>query len=1012
MRYAILGCLWIAVVCAHGCAQEANITPGVCGNFVLEPGEDCDQPGSACVNCRIVCVAGPSCNSAAPPLAIEQCKVPQPPTSTAVCGASGIDGTCCPDTMACGVDGICHAPSGTFSTSSITQSFDATEFSIQDINGDLIQDVYGPSPTTVEVRYGDPMSPLGSGVSVPSPEVSSVAAGVVSTPGFIDFEQDGTPGLVIPARAGLFAFDNSSGTPDPVVFPVNGADAVNNVGIVSGINHVQIAPVTVGGQLLGAIDLDYVATPATGAGFYQLNLLEVPTSTVPVTSDVEFAILSTNATPCGFKAAANYQLHGHALHPYVDGQTVRVPIPYGNNVIQVCVATANPGTGIGSDITIHQTDLANFTLALDGETYFANVLTSSGCPDLVVSIKDGAGNDDALILPGSGTPATNSCTVGSASGTGLSAPIPGRSLAAITLEPGVLGSTTSVTGIITSKGVYAPQAGAWVQVTKSTRDWTYAIVADFDNNGFPDFAVQTVGTDVEVFRQTTPLVVMIGTGSATIPQWSPFVISTDENLLTIAAGDFDGDGNEDIAVAASDTSSPLPIAPADLTLAFGLGDATFAPASFGAIDEPTALAAMNLFDASLPLGDDVCDDLLIARGGTVAPGPNPTTAGDPALLIADYGSTSRTLSGPFVYASTFDGQFNPAIRGVPIEAVGGSFGSNVGSATLPGIFAVFEPPIGVTLAASQGYPFVTFGYDGTTFQKSPEGWFPAATCKGAITGSCYPFNSYLQMRRDAGELLLMLPVGFTADSICGGYFINGQTVGSGGVPQIFAPPCGEIAGNGAATLLAGINTTALIDNDGTTAHLATSSIPPTATASSHASLWTVTVVPPSSSNPPPYNMYPAPTLQLTNPNTPTLDAELMASSALNGESVIGCARAVGIELGSRTVNGVTYGANQPEIVVACEVGTPSAGSGSGSGSSFTNATWQLFARYAATNGSTYYERVLDTGSSLQIGALQRGDINGDGIDDIVFTQIGNGAAGRTLEAILQCDGHGCSAGGQ
>ncbi len=1007
------------MLCAHGCAQEANITPGVCGNFVLDPGEDCDQPGSACVNCRIVCVPAPSCTVAIPPLSVEQCPVPQTPTTTSVCDASGLNGTCCPQAMACGVDNLCHAPSGTFATSPITQSFDGTEFTVQDINGDLIQDVYGPSPTTVEVRYGDPSNPLGSGVSVPSNEVSSIAPGFPSTPSFVDFEQDGTPGLVIPSRAGLFAFDNSSGTPDPVVFPVNGADAVGNVGIVTGVNHVQIAPVTEGGQLLAAVDLDYVASPQTNDGFYQLNTLIVPTSTEPVTSDIEFTVLATNPAPCGFKAAANYELHGHALHPYYDGATIRVPIPFGNNNIPVCIATANPGVaGVGSDITIRPTDLASFTLALDGETYYANVLTTSGCPDLVVSIKDGAGNDNALVLPGSGTVGTNSCTVGSASGAGLQAPIPGRSLAAITLEPGILGATGSATGIITSKGVYAQSGGTWVQVTKSTRDWTYAIVDDFDNNGFPDFAVQTVGTDVEVFRQTTPLLVELGGGSsAVVPQWSPFVIATDENLLTISAGDFDGDGNEDIAVAASDTSSPLAIPPADLTLAFGLGDATFAPASFGSIDEPTALAAMNLADASLPLGDDVCDDLLIARGGAVAPGPTPTTSGDAALMIADYGSTSRTLSGPFVYAATFDKQFTPGIRAVPIEAVGGNFGSNIGSSALPGIFAVFEPPTGVTLAANPGYSFATFSYDGTTFEKSPEGFFQAATCKGNVNvaGSCFPFNSYIQMRRDAGELLLMLPVGFTAESICGGYFIAGQTLGSGGVPQILAPPCGEIAGSGAATLMQGINTSAIIDNDGTTAHVATSSLPASSSQSPHASLWTLTVAPPSSSNPPPYSEFPAPTLQLTNTDasTPTLDDELTASGIItSGESVIGCSRALGIELGTRTVNGTTFGKDQTEIVVACEIGAAGSGSGSGSGSSAPVGTWQLFARYAGTNNSTHYERILDTGSTLQIGALQRGDVNGDGIDDIVFTQIGNGAAGRTLEVILQCDSHGCAGGSQ
>src|SRR5688572_12331500 len=51
----------LIVVTAPACAELPGVPSGTCGNLVLDPGEDCDQPGAACIapgrlgQCRYAC---------------------------------------------------------------------------------------------------------------------------------------------------------------------------------------------------------------------------------------------------------------------------------------------------------------------------------------------------------------------------------------------------------------------------------------------------------------------------------------------------------------------------------------------------------------------------------------------------------------------------------------------------------------------------------------------------------------------------------------------------------------------------------------------------------------------------------------------------------------------------------------------------------------------------------------------------------------------------------------------
>src|SRR6266850_7957008 len=130
----------VVVALLAACTDVAAIQPNVCGNHVFEPqvGEDCDQAGSACTSqCRIAC---------------------DPAMRGTTCAAE-IDGSCCPGGFTCGLDSVCHAPTGQLATDA-TQALPLLGFVIGDLDDDGRQDLIGSSSSAVFVRHGAATSPL------------------------------------------------------------------------------------------------------------------------------------------------------------------------------------------------------------------------------------------------------------------------------------------------------------------------------------------------------------------------------------------------------------------------------------------------------------------------------------------------------------------------------------------------------------------------------------------------------------------------------------------------------------------------------------------------------------------------------------------------------------------------------------------------------------------------------------------------------------------------------------
>lgn len=942
MRHVI----WLVALVA-ACTDEVSITSGVCGNWVLDPGEDCDRPGGACTaECRIAC--DPS------------------QRATTCTSADAIDGTCCPGGSICGVDNVCHAPTGTVQPSEVVVPFAVDSLTFSDIDGDLIADAVGVSPTSAQVRFGATGTPLQTLATTPVPPSGS------SQVGFGDFDGDGRMDLAIPTQSGLFALSTKTGTPKPITFPAVTLPGYRHERVASG------AVPTLLGTVAGFVELDFVASPAQGESPYQLNLFVTPTFTVPTVG-----VVDGDHLPCGLASLTSSVLRGHGLHPFIDDKAVRVPLLVGHTGVGLCVSLANPHTSlpVGS-LGSYAIPLATivgttYHLSTTGETFFANLVTAKGsCPDLAVPVFDANNNPFSVIFHGKGTINADQCTVDTTIAPVILA---GKPLAAID----VIGNTSS---LITSAGIYISVAAGAALTMPATRPWTYAVVGDLEGDGMQDFVTMGPANDVEVFRQLKPIITIFGV----MPQFVDLLISTTDPVGDVALGNFDGDLGGDVAITTVDDNGD-----GELSIAWGSVDTTFTLADIGALPEFRAMTSTNILDVSMPPNLDHNDDLVISLGGANTGDPN-----DPALIVTEYGSTSRALTAPFVDTSTFGQmQMNPTpLHGAGVLAEIGSFGQN----GAPGVFAMFEPsPAGLTILTQpppDNVSMLDLTYQSYgSFRPSAEGLASmacptdATVNTGADTPFCPANASMARLKRTGGDVLVALRTDVEPDprANCAGYFVALP----GATPSLTIESCASLAPAAATATddatkaayaaLGGVGRLGAIYSIDGTQRL---EVDTTKKHAEQAFLWQLDL---DATNHP----------QLSNPIA--IDSEIEASGLIPSGASAFCTDVAEAELGARTVGKVTYGAGFTEAVAMCNVETNGA------------FTTELFARYTDPGGgAAHYEALLDLHTDIET-RVRAADVNGDGLDDIIYT-VGSTTSGRQdMHVLLQCDAHqsGCVGGG-
>ena len=167
----------ILLAALAGCTSFDSIERGVCGNGIIELGEDCDSDDASCASCSVVCAAASDCPSEA---------------------------------YACGVDGLCHAPGGALGQPATSPgTFQSHELQITDVDHDGIGDVLGLSQTSIVVRHGDPAAALAAEESVLTPAQTGPAA-------FGDLDGDGSLDLTLTTLDGLVSYTSPYGALAPL----------------------------------------------------------------------------------------------------------------------------------------------------------------------------------------------------------------------------------------------------------------------------------------------------------------------------------------------------------------------------------------------------------------------------------------------------------------------------------------------------------------------------------------------------------------------------------------------------------------------------------------------------------------------------------------------------------------------------------------------------------------------------------------------------------------------------
>lgn len=174
--------IWVAALAACG---DTIIDRDVCGNGVVEAGEDCDSTDDRCESCGITCNVTDDC------LAYD--------------AAGGTAG------FVCGPDGFCHAPSGAFELIGEVV-MPVNSYRITDVTGDGVGDVLAQSQTAVTVVFGD-----AAGGSLTSQSILTPSAqGQVS---YGDLDTDGRLDALLPTPDGIVAYTSTFGVPAPFPFP-------------------------------------------------------------------------------------------------------------------------------------------------------------------------------------------------------------------------------------------------------------------------------------------------------------------------------------------------------------------------------------------------------------------------------------------------------------------------------------------------------------------------------------------------------------------------------------------------------------------------------------------------------------------------------------------------------------------------------------------------------------------------------------------------------------------------
>lgn len=577
MRRASVGA-WslvpLVIVMLAACSELPELAEGVCGNFVLDPGEDCDDATAGCQQCALTCdgvAAG------------EACSVPG---------------------YTCGVDNLCHAASGEFSTRVRERTFAGGEFALTYVDDDRLADLISINDTSLSVYYGDVDGAL-------TREYATVTPFARGLPVFAHLDDEDSLDILVPTADGIAGYTSPVDVMSPHPFAIDLSNQGTNCTKQLGTPFFVFS--------IDALNLGVlVGLPDTGspdeAGKLGLAIIEADRQTACPRQVLKLCDV----------AAGNVLAEG----PDVDVYATAAPADPGAVIAarvggKLCVAAVQ--RDVGTMVYRPAVDVTPTSLiGVPATTLVRPVLADLGdvgCPSLVLSDP----------VPGRrafpGEIAQGDCTLAPV---GLLPELSGaagvRAIGHLELRPRMAGYGKDALVLETAVFAIPTGAGAPLPLYRSDRPFDRILAGDLDRDGDLDGVAMGESLnrdgdvdDVDVLRRTPTGFVL-------------YRIDTVAPVARIVVGDYDGDGADDIAYTEK-------IAPQDerLMVAYGTSGPPLAPVERGAFHAVIGLCPVQVAD-SLDLTGAVQD--LVVLDAT-----DPSMLSsilDPIVTIL-HGSPQRTL---------------------------------------------------------------------------------------------------------------------------------------------------------------------------------------------------------------------------------------------------------------------------------------------------------------------------------------------------------------------------------
>lgn len=544
-----------------GCTDFAAIDRGVCGNGLLESGEDCDSSDASCVRCAVTCSTVRDCPST---------------------------------DYACGVDGLCHAPGGGLSQPRTAGSFQANELHITDVDHDGLGDALGTSRTSIVVRHGDATGQLGTVDSIVTPtQTGPVALG--------DLDNDGSLDLALTTADGLVSYASPYGELAPIA--VNGALVDKANGMTLDVRaFFYVAPLVMAGFIVdpatdnlaivaidgsqGAANTPVFVSPCLA----RLGVIKAATFD-PRTLDV-YNIKNDNTdqfdTLISFIAGAGANRRACVLSVHRAAPAFLQPFP---------TITATDVTPTGYGVPMKKPIFAD----LEGDTDI--------CPGI---IRADAGINSLAYFDGSRSAKDQPCTLTSTVTNlpTLNAPPTATLVGSAPIIPSV--ALVSSDALITSEGVYpylpsgipiiSPIA-QFANVYRTTRTIAEVGHGDFDGDGNVDAVLAASGEqDLDVLFR--------------VPDEAGFNlvrVDTTSEVTSITVGDFDGNRIADVAYTEDLGDHQR------LLVTYGTPDRPLPPVSVGVFAAVANVTKIGFPDSVDYLG--LADDLMVLQPSPVTSEP-------------------------------------------------------------------------------------------------------------------------------------------------------------------------------------------------------------------------------------------------------------------------------------------------------------------------------------------------------------------------------------------------------